>query len=171
VVAGVGPFDGSLVNSFFDSLKKTAPTYPFTILPFSYYSVVWNLLANPVYTTVIDPIACKPVPGSLECASYLMSGGLALMAPWPGGFTDYPLVFAQNVPAVQLEFQGRSGGMTGDCRVLGSKNTLIAAEVCIEKVGASTIYAGKLPYSFCLTIKICLFYLANIILTNFNPAS
>jgi len=146
VTAGTGSFDGSFVNGFFDFLHDKASAYPFSIVPYSYYGIVWNLVTNPVYSTVVDPIYCKPIPGSLHCASYLLSGGLAMMTPWPEGFADHPLVFIKDVPAVQLEFEGRSGGTKFDkkeCQILGANYSLISAELCVRQVGESSIRSGK----------------------------
>ncbi|KAK0616412.1 hypothetical protein B0T14DRAFT_568017 [Immersiella caudata] len=132
VTAGIGPFNGSYVLPF---LAKWHDVDNVTTVPYSYSSVVHNLITNTLFSTVGDPIQCQRSNRDLECASYILSGGLSMAAPWtPSGMPDYPLVRIPKVPAIQLEFQGRSGlksFATDDCTLFGSNDTLIAAEFCL----------------------------------------
>jgi hypothetical protein len=54
--AGVGLYNASHVHNFLQTLAATAPDYQSTILPYTYYGIVYNLLAKPLFTTAVDPI-------------------------------------------------------------------------------------------------------------------
>ncbi|KAK0654852.1 hypothetical protein B0T16DRAFT_383864 [Cercophora newfieldiana] len=131
--AGVGPFNTSLVEPFIKQLNSMSPpSYPYQILPFSIYAVVYNLMANPWYSTVMEPISCPDPAG--RCESYLLSGGTLLMEPAiPSGYDSFPFVKVDNVPAVQLEFTPSSNHSfsDSDCQVFGQANTLIAIRLCV----------------------------------------
>jgi len=145
VTAGVGPFNESYVSSFFEDLNSTAPDYPFSILPYSYYGMVNNLITNSAISTVVDSITCRDEDA--DCAAYLLSGGVWETAPWmPPGFEDHPIVRIDNVPAVQVDFQGKHGPKdfnTTDCQLLGSDEDMIAAEICVRATKSGAIYAGS----------------------------
>ncbi|KAK4445350.1 hypothetical protein QBC34DRAFT_441760 [Podospora aff. communis PSN243] len=135
--AGVGPFNASLVEPFIKQLNSMSPPdYPYQVLPYSIYAVVYNLMANPWYSTVVDPIAC-PDPSN-RCESYLLSGGTLLMEPTiPPGYESYPLIKVPNVPTVQLDFTPPlAPELThtfppSDCDIFDHPTALIAIRLCI----------------------------------------
>ncbi|KAK1757960.1 hypothetical protein QBC47DRAFT_295213 [Echria macrotheca] len=139
VTSGIGPFNASLVKPFLESLK--APGLEQTVIPYSYSSVIYNLIINPLFSTVADPTHCKQSEKDLECASYVLSGGLSFTAPWtPNGYPDHPLVKIGGVPTIQIEFQGRSESLPfgkSDCMRYGTNTTLIAAKLCLTTIGGS----------------------------------
>jgi len=149
VTAGIGPFTSSYVPPF---LEKWHDADNITTVPYSFSSVVHNLITNNLFSTVADPIQCQHSGRDLECASYILSGGLSMVAPWtPSGMPDYQLVRIPKVPAVQVEFRGRSGPKsfaTDDCMLFGSNDTLIAAELCLSVTNDGALHAGNhLPSS------------------------
>ena len=111
--------------------------------------MVNNLITNSAISTVVDSITCRDK--DTDCASYLLSGGVWETAPWmPSGYEDHPIVRIDNVPAVQVDFQGKHGpkdfNTTTDCQLLGSGEDLIAAEVCVRETQSGVIYAGALRF-------------------------
>lgn len=141
VTSGVGPFNASYVGSFIGSFQDPETDPPTTIVPYAYSSVVHNLITNSLFSTVAEPIHCEPSDRDLECASYILSGGLSMAAPWtPDGNPDHPLVRIRHVPTIQAEFQGRSGAKSfsdSDCLFFGSERSRIAAELCLSAIGGS----------------------------------
>jgi len=127
-----------------EAIKSTAPDYPYSILPYSYYGMISNLVLNPIISTVMDTTTCI---NDTECASYLLSGGVWVTAPWmPADHPEYPLVSLDNVPAIQVDFRGKHGPKDfkeSDCQLIGSADELIGAELCIREEGSGEIYAGK----------------------------
>jgi hypothetical protein len=148
VTAGVGPFNGSYVQPFFDYLVKLSPGYPFKVMPYSYSNLVNDLVTNPLYSTTTSPIQCTSAGDrSTDCASFLFSGGVVGTTPWiPTGFPDHPLVQIEGVSVMQLEFQGTHGSRTHfsdlECQVFGSNKTLIAAEFCLSQPKTEILDAG-----------------------------
>jgi len=135
------------VDGFLDSLAQTAPDYPFSIVPYTFYGIVYNLVANPLFTTVVDPIGCTKSADSIDCQAYLLSGGLSLVTPFnPGGHSDYPLVRINEIPTIQLDFAGRrslpGSFEDGDCDVFSSNDTLIAVKLCVAKLPDDTLQTG-----------------------------
>ncbi|KAJ4407286.1 hypothetical protein N0V82_009955 [Gnomoniopsis sp. IMI 355080] len=106
VTAGVGPFNASLVHPFIDYLQGLSPDYPYTVLPYTQFCAAYTLVLNPLIATVSEPVACiSDTPG--DCMSYLLSGGLEMVAPWvPELDPDFPMVKIDNVQAVQMDFSG-----------------------------------------------------------------
>jgi hypothetical protein len=145
VTSGVGPFSGSYVDSFINSFQDQETDPPTSIVPYAYSSVVHNLVTNSLFSTVTEPVLCEPSERDLECASYIVSGGLSLAAPWtPAGNADHRLVRIRDVPTIQIEFQGRSGAKSfsdSDCLFFGSNRSRIAAELCLSSVG-DPMHAG-----------------------------
>ncbi|KAH8671538.1 hypothetical protein BX600DRAFT_434637 [Xylariales sp. PMI_506] len=135
VTSGIGPFNSSYVDQFVDSLQDP----PFSVIPYSYSSVVYNLVTNSLFSTITEPLGCQRSDRDLNCESYILSGGLSMTAPWtPPGNLDHPLVRIANVPSIQVEFLGHSGNISfesSDCVLFGSNETYIAAELCLAAVG------------------------------------
>ena len=147
VSAGVGHFNASYVDGFFQTLADTAPDYPYNIVPYTFYGIVYNLVTNPLFTTSVDPIDCEKSDDSIDCQAYLLSGGLSLVTPFnPGGNRDYPLVRIADTPTIQLDFAGRrklpSSFQGSDCDVFSSNDTLIAVKLCVSKLPDDTLQTG-----------------------------
>jgi hypothetical protein len=146
VTAGVGPFNASYIPGFLETLNSTAPEYPFSILPYTYYGMINNLISNPIISSAADTTAC--LDDEEDCASYLLSGGVWQTAPWmPSTHPDYPLVKLDNVPTIQVDFRGKHGPRAfrdEDCQLVGSPLALIGAEFCVREMGSNgALYGGK----------------------------
>ncbi|KAK1836854.1 hypothetical protein QBC39DRAFT_429866 [Podospora conica] len=141
VTSGIGPFNASYVASFVGSLQDPETEPATAIVPYAFSSIVHNLITNSLFSTVADPISCQPSERYIECASYIISGGLSMVAPWtPDGNPDHPLVRIRDVPTIQAEFEGRSGPKSfsnRDCLLLGSERSHISAELCLSDVSGS----------------------------------
>ncbi|KAK3395199.1 hypothetical protein B0H63DRAFT_556259 [Podospora didyma] len=145
VTAGVGPFNSSLVDPFVKFIRSLAPQYPYQVQPFSYIAWVYILLLNPLTSTVASPVRC---PGEGGCTSYLLSGGLSMVAPWVRqGFDDHTLVKIANAPAVQLDFTGPVDSAFGDadCDGFGQSGVKIGIRFCLSQSSpdpaADSLYA------------------------------
>ncbi|KAF4967229.1 hypothetical protein FSARC_5208 [Fusarium sarcochroum] len=144
VTAGVGPFNGSLVPPFMRYIQSLAPEYPYHVLPYTYYAAVYALVANPLVSTVIDSSTWQ----GDDCISYLLSGGLSMVAPWiPVGHEGYPMVKIDNVTSIQLDFTERvdAGFKDTDCNMFGQKGTIIGVRLCVAQgaTGPGSLRAGK----------------------------
>ena len=132
MTAGLGPFNGSYVTPFLESIQSMSPQYKSSVVPYSFTAISYNLVANQMYSTVCDPIQCK----GDGCRSYLISGGVIMLTPWaPTSFPSYPLILAHAVPSVQVEFHHNptfSEFLITDCDAFGSPGILIAARLCIR---------------------------------------
>lgn len=149
VTSGIGPFNASYVGPFINAFQDQDTFPPISIVPYAYSSVVHNLITNSLFSTVAEPIFCRPSERDLECASYVVSGGLSLAAPWtPTGNLDHPLVRIRGVPAIQTEFRGRWGASSSfsdsDCVFFGSRSnrSRIAADLCLSASADGLLHAG-----------------------------
>ena len=139
VTAGVGTFNSSLVEPFFRFLSSLAPQYEKSILPYTYYAAAYTLVLNPLISTISEPVTCLPGLG-LGCVSYLLSGGLEMVAPWAPQanlFRDYPMVKIERIPAVQLDFQGPvqdSHFTDTECDIFGEPGVAIGIRFCLSEV-------------------------------------
>ncbi|TGJ81959.1 hypothetical protein E0Z10_g6802 [Xylaria hypoxylon] len=130
--AGVGPFNHSLVQPFMDALHRSAPSYPYEVLPYTYYAAVYTLVLNPLVSSIAKPVACET--GS--CMSYLLSGGLEYVAPWvPQGNNDHDLVRIDKVPSLQLDFESSSNStfLETECETFGEFGFRIGIRLCIAE--------------------------------------
>lgn len=75
VTARVGTFNASLVKPFLDYLKPSGSQSE--NLPFTYFVAVYILILNPLISTLATPVVYY---GS-SYTSYLLSGGLEMVAP------------------------------------------------------------------------------------------
>lgn len=133
VMAGVGHFNASLVDSFLNHIHGSTSSYQFDVLPYSYYSVVYNLITNPVFSNVHDPVDCR----GAGCTSYILSGGVMMSATWqPIGYDEFPLVQIPRVPAVQIDFDnqptGRNHTNMADCDLFGDALARIGVRLCMS---------------------------------------
>ncbi len=150
VTAGMGPFNASYIDGFFDYLQNLAPSYQYKTLPYSYYGQVHDLITNSMYVTTADPIQCQSddEDAGNTCAAYLLSGGVAGATPWvPSGYPNHPQVLIETSPMVHVEFNKLPEGTTFDdsaCQVFGSKRTFIATKFCLAQSGPIGIRAGML---------------------------
>lgn len=132
VTSGIGPFNESYVDPFMQSM--TSPESPQVALHYSYYSNVHNLITNPLFSTIASPQHCTPTDDNISCASYILTGGLSLTAPWtPPGHPSHPLVRIRRVPAIQLDFHPPPPPAfpPSSCTTLGSPTALISAKLCL----------------------------------------
>ncbi|KAI4864525.1 hypothetical protein F4820DRAFT_448962 [Hypoxylon rubiginosum] len=130
VTAGVGPFNGSYVQPFIESLASLQPDYSYQLLPYTYFASVYNPVISPLLSNIVAPVQCS---GS-NCFSYLLSGGLEMVTPWnPLGYANYPLVKIDSVPTIQVEFDDLIDDdfADADCDVFGASNTPIGIRLCI----------------------------------------
>lgn len=132
VTAGVGPFNASYVQPYFDYLKALSPDYEYEVLPYSSYAIAYDLVTNPTYATESLPISCQDG----ECDSYLLSGGVLMTTPWiPTGYSMHPVVKIDSVPAVQLDFEkelDEQAFSDTDCITYGADGVLIAIRMCLQ---------------------------------------
>jgi hypothetical protein len=144
VTAGIGPFNASYVQPFMEQLSATDNNTQHTILPYTYYGWANNIVTNPTLSTVMEPSSSGPAN-----ISYLLSGGVWGAAPWvPRDHEDQMFVRLDQVPGMQLDFQGKHGPndfQKDQCRVLGNRDddNLIAAELCLRTTDTGGIYAGE----------------------------
>ncbi|KAJ9144673.1 hypothetical protein NKR23_g5763 [Pleurostoma richardsiae] len=142
--AGVGPFNASLIQPFINLLQSTAPSYAYQVLPFTYYAAVYILVANPLISTISESVHC---PGDSTCASYLLSGGLEMVAPWvPQGYDGYGMVKIDHAPSIQIDF---SRPMTDtfeeeDCSLFGQTGSRIGIRLCVaqDQSASGSLRAG-----------------------------
>ncbi len=134
VTAGIGAFNGTLVQPFFANLKTLIPGDPYTILPFQYFAAVYILVINPLISTISSPVQCL----GDSCVSYLLSGGLSQSEPWdPTTFIDYQMDYqmarVKNTPSVQIDFSSSVSDIfvDADCDQFGSSNSPIAMRFCV----------------------------------------
>lgn len=145
VTAGVGQFNASLVDRFMDSINISASGYEHKVLPYSYYGAVHNLVANPVFSNVAEPVICR----SEACLSYILSGGIYMTAAWqPLGYKEYPMMKVPQLPVMQLDFDNLPSGSNYtdvECDVFGNNSTRIGARLCLSRSAQhpDTIEAGK----------------------------
>lgn len=160
VSAGVGQFNQSLVAPFLAGLTSV-PGYNYTILPYTYFAAVYVLVANPLVSTTIST-ARDNCHGKEYCISYLLSGGLEMVAPWvPQGHPEYELVKVEHAPALQLDFAwpaGQDSFDKADCDVFGSDVAKIAVRLCVKEVEAGRpqglLRAGKSPRSVGIRLQL-----------------
>jgi hypothetical protein len=134
VTAGIGAFNGTLVQPFFANLKTLVPGDPYTLLPFQYFAAVYILVINPLISTISSPVQCS----GDSCVSYLLSGGLSQSEPWdPATFTgyqmDYQMARVDNTPSIQIDFSSPVSDIftDADCDQFGSSNSPIAMRFCV----------------------------------------
>ncbi|KAK8856787.1 hypothetical protein PGQ11_012699 [Apiospora arundinis] len=133
VTAGVGRFNGSLVEPFRTLLHSLQPEYPYETIPYNYLASAYTLVVNPLIATVAEPRRCTAEP----CISYLLSGGLTSVTPLvPRDHVDYSLVRVKHAPTIQADFSGPlMNGVSfsdSDCDVFGQEGTLIGIRLCVR---------------------------------------
>ncbi|KAK8066674.1 hypothetical protein PG997_013421 [Apiospora hydei] len=134
VTAGVGRFNGSLVDPFKSFLHTLRPGYPYTTVPYNYLASAYTLVVNPLIATVAEPKGCAAEP----CISYLLSGGLTTVIPWvPRDHTDYSLVRVKHAPSIQADFTGplakNISFHSDDCDIFGQNDVLIGIRLCLKR--------------------------------------
>lgn len=135
--AGVGPFNASLIQPFMNALHSCSPTYPYEILPYTYYAAVYTLVLNPLISTISEPVSCQ----GHSCVSYLLSGGLEMVTPWtPDGHEDYPMVKIDKAPSLQMDFTApaSSSFQATECDVFGEYGFTIGIRLCISVEESTT---------------------------------
>ncbi|KAK3339693.1 hypothetical protein B0T25DRAFT_361876 [Lasiosphaeria hispida] len=87
VTAGIGPFNASYIDPFFEMLKSISPGHPYQVLPDSASALAYSLVVSPTKASASSPVWC-----SLDhiCDSYFLSGGLVMTTPWLPGSVSKP---------------------------------------------------------------------------------
>lgn len=132
MTAGVGPFNGSLLQPFLDTLRTMAPTYQYETLPYTYFAAAYTLVINPLVSVVAETNGCS----SDLCASYILSGGLEMVIPWvPQGYDDHSMVKVKNVPSIQFDFTGPTmdSFSDSDCDIFGETGIDIGIRLCLAQ--------------------------------------
>ncbi|KAK6849277.1 hypothetical protein PG995_013110 [Apiospora arundinis] len=137
VTAGVGRFNGSLVQPFRTFLHSLQPDYPYETIPYNYLASAYTLVVNPLIATVAEPRRCAAEP----CISYLLSGGLTSVTPLvPRDHVEYSLVRVKHAPTIQADFSGPLiNGVSfsdSDCDVFGQESILIGIRLCLRVIPA-----------------------------------
>ncbi|KAK7954687.1 hypothetical protein PG988_015381 [Apiospora saccharicola] len=145
VTAGVGRFNGSLVDPFKTFLHTLRPGYPYETIPYNYLASAYTLVVNPLLATVADPRRCTIEP----CISYLLSGGLTTVIPWvPKDHADYSLVRVRHAPSIQADFTGplakNISFHSDDCDIFGQNDITIGIRLCLKRnpLDSSQLMAG-----------------------------
>lgn len=130
--AGVGPFNASLIEPFTNYLRLLAPSYPYQVLPFTYLAAVYILVLNPLISTVSEPVRCE----GDKCVSYLLSGGLEMVAPWNlPGHEEHTMIKVDNTPSIQMDFSAPASDMflLTDCDDFGKSGFNIGIRLCVAQ--------------------------------------
>ncbi|KUJ06535.1 uncharacterized protein LY89DRAFT_603023 [Mollisia scopiformis] len=130
VTAGVSPFNASLIRPFITSAQSLSPNYQLMVVPYTVFAAVYTLVLNPLLCTPSQSVKCT----GTNCMSYLLSGGLEMVAPWvPEGYSDYPMVKIEDVPSIQLDFEWPVSDIfdDADCDVFGEDGYTIGIRLCI----------------------------------------
>ena len=158
-LAGVGPFDGTLVAPFLDFLKSGTGGLTAIPIPYSMTALTHNLIVNPQHSISSPHKSCN---ADLACDSYTLPGGLATanhnfgdsdnMLP-PTNRTDLPAITLGSVPATRIDFH--RGILPNDttltlsnCDFFYQQPYLIALYFCLAP---STIRPG----SILAAIRVC----------------
>jgi hypothetical protein len=109
---------------------------------------VYNLLANTLWSTVVDPVHCRHSGASRYCEAYVLSGGLSKIVPWnPSGYPEYSVIRAENVPTVHIEFHGNGESHpifeTKDCDIFASNSSLIGVKFCVSLANSTAFQTGE----------------------------
>jgi hypothetical protein len=146
VWAGIGEFQGAYVYPYIHAFQSSDPQYNLSLVPYTNMAPAYNLLANPLYSTVVDPIDCD----ERSCDSYLLTGGMSLMRPWqPTNYTDNPVILLRSISGTQLEFShGIQEGdyiEESDCDLFYQDGFKIAVRFCVgpSRVRTGSFIAGK----------------------------
>lgn len=143
VTAGVGPFNGSLVQPFRDFLHSLSPTYPYDTPPYTYFAAAYTLAVNPLVSVVAETPGCS----DNLCMSYILSGGLEMVVPWvPEIHADHSMIMVGHVPSIQVDFTGPVMDVfeDADCDVFGESQVTIGIRLCLAPVKSNpgSIRAG-----------------------------
>ncbi|KAJ5746569.1 hypothetical protein N7520_011751 [Penicillium odoratum] len=115
VLAGTGPFNGSLIGPFLEEFNTTIP----------YFAIAgsYSFVNDPAFSISIEPSSCA---GEMTpCNSYLFPGGIYLM--WPQLNSSMPVdtvISIENAPAMRVDFaKGLSSNdnffLAADCTTYG----------------------------------------------------
>ena len=153
VTAGVGPFNGSYVQEYLETVQKTDQGYRYVVLPYSTLITASNLVVNPMHSTAVDAVTCGD---NRICNSYLLSGGLIMTTPWPPtNYTSYPVITIRDVPSIQIDFvrgvDNDTFNYAEDCSVFGEAGFLIGMKFCLarSKSSVGSLFAGMLKFHLC----------------------
>lgn len=146
VTAGVGRFNGSLLDPFKTFMHSLQPDYPYQTVPYNYLASAYSLVVNPLFATVAKPRKCNTQP----CYSYLLSGGLSSVIPWvPRDHADYSFVRVKHAPSIQADFEGHLAKnisfSNSECDIFGQEDILIGIRLCLRMspTEPGTLMAGR----------------------------
>lgn len=142
VTAGTGPFNGSFVEPFLDSIGN--------VVPYWALASTYNFIVNPLFSIPSSPISC--LSKGIQCDSYLFPGGTYLMYPPlinPPPSVDSTVII-YDAPGTQIDFSrgldATDQFISQDCIVYGNNNSRVGVEFCLAASQASegSILAGRL---------------------------
>jgi hypothetical protein len=106
--AGVGPFNGSLVQPYLDDLNLRNANLTDTTIPYSVSALAHNLIVNPQHSYSSPHKGCRVED---TCDSYILLGGMATASiatdngmP-PTDHESLPAMTMNNVPATRIDFR------------------------------------------------------------------
>ncbi|KAI8710957.1 hypothetical protein NCS52_01524600 [Fusarium sp. LHS14.1] len=126
VLAGTGPFNGSLVGPF---LREFNTTIPYFAIANSY-----SFIYNPEFSVSLQPSSCAG--GMIPCDSYILPGGTYLMWPQLNSTVSVGSVISiESAPAMRINFaEGLSSGdnffSSADCAVFGENR--VGLQFCLS---------------------------------------
>ncbi|KAH6883593.1 hypothetical protein B0T10DRAFT_518691 [Thelonectria olida] len=126
VLAGTGPFNGSLVGPFLRDFNTTIPYFALA----SSYSFIYN----PQFSVSLKPSSCAGA--MIPCDSYILPGGTYLM--WPqlnSTVPDGSVISIESAPAMRIDFaEGLSSQdnffSSADCAVFGKDR--VGLQFCLS---------------------------------------
>lgn len=153
VTAGVGPFDVSLVDPFFEQVVDTGRAR-LQLAP------IYYLVANPLLSTTISSAHgsnTRCPRGADECVSVLLSGGLEMARAQgsnsslagngtredvhePPSESDFPMAKLDSVQSLQVDYTWPASDAfePGDCQV----PTNTSVKLCVSEVGDGSVRAA-----------------------------
>ena len=108
-MAGIGPFDGSLLSPYMKYLSDSNPDVVDgdtvqvnrSVVPYTTLALTHDLITNPQHSISAPHTGCNDE----NCTSYILPGGLESARPKPPtNYTDYPIMLLESVPATQIDF-------------------------------------------------------------------
>jgi hypothetical protein len=146
VRAGIGPFNGSYVETYIKAFNTMNEGYDLNVVPYSDMATIQSLVVNPMHSVQTEPVTCS----AAQCDSYLLPGGLATATPWPPvNYTGEDVIVIASAPATQVDF--RDGLAQGDsfqhddCDTFGAEDVYIGLRFCSawSNVQEGALIAGK----------------------------
>jgi hypothetical protein len=128
--AGIGPFEGSYVDVYRESLRIRNLNRTDDVVPYTTLAVAHGLIVNPMHSISSQHASCDNV----ECDSYILPGGLVNSSPKPPlNLTDNPVILLDEVPSYRIDFQrdATEDVADGDCDLYFQHPFVIAIRFCV----------------------------------------